>query len=227
MKTQTTRWRGSCGSRPFRLESVPRAIRGECGLLQGGLRRDARHRNVSATFDIAAPELRTPRLVLRRLSVDDATAVFAYARDTEVARFTLWSTHTSVAFTRTFLEELCRPYLLSWAIIPVDAPWPVGMVFLHTYSRRHMKAEIAFNLGRQSWGKGFATEASTAVVRYAFADLGLNRIEATCMPENTGSLRVLEKLGMTREGTMRLSHWRHDGFHDMVLCSVLRDQHGA
>ena len=84
-----------------------------------------------------------------------------------------------------------------------------------------MKAEIAFNLSRAHWGQGLATEAAGAALHHAFHELGLNRIEAACMPENTSSRKVLEKLGMICEGRMRKSHRRYDGFHDMDLFAVL------
>ena len=95
------------------------------------------------------------------------------------------------------------------------------MVFLHSYSRQHRKAEIAFNLARSHWRRGLATEAALAVLRVAFHELGLNRVEALCMPENLASIRVIERLGMRREGTMRKVHHRYDGFHDMELFALL------
>jgi len=168
--------------------------------------------------------MNTPRLGLRALCVDDAPAVFAYARDPEVARFTLWEPHASEEATRSFLTGLTGPFAMAWAIIPDESRAFAGMVFLHSLNAHHRKAELAFNLGRQSWNQGIATEAAAAVLGFAFGKLGLNRVEATCMPGNAGSRRVLEKLGMSQEGTMRSSHWRHDGFHDMVLFSVLRGE---
>ncbi len=98
------------------------------------------------------------------------------------------------------------------------------MVFLHSYSRQHQKAEIAFNLVKSRWRQGLATEAAEAVLRFAFHGLGLNRVEALCMPANAASMRVIEKLGMKREGTMRKVHHRYDGFHDMELFALLSSE---
>lgn len=186
-------------------------------------------RNVSRekmgdAFNGSAPEIRTQRLTLRRLSVDDASAVYDYASDQEVARFTLWPSHSSEEFTRKFLANLTSETVLSWAILMQETHEIAGMVFFHSLVRHHRKAEIAFNLGRRFWKKGIATEAATAALNFAFGPLGLNRVEATCMPANSGSRRVLEKLGMSREGTLRRSHCRHDGFHDMDLFSILADE---
>jgi ribosomal-protein-alanine N-acetyltransferase len=163
-------------------------------------------------------------ITLRALSVDDAPAVHAYASDAEVARFTLWPPHSSEAFSRQFVADLTHPTILSWAIVLKNEQRVIGIVFLHSFSKRHRKAEIAFNVARPSWKAGVATAAARAVLRFAFETLNLNRVEATCMPANVGSRRVLEKIGMTKEGVMRRSHSRHDGFHDMALFSILRDE---
>jgi [ribosomal protein S5]-alanine N-acetyltransferase len=179
---------------------------------------------MSDAFDPTAPEITTTRLNLRGLTTDDAQAIFRYASDPEVARFTLWPPHKSEEFTKGFLRLFTQPTFLSWAILPQDEEAVVGMVFLHSLNKQHKKAELAFNLARTHWKKGFVTEAAGAVLDFAFRHLALNRIEATCMPANVGARRVLEKLGLSREGRMRQSHFRYDGSHDMDLFAVLKDE---
>jgi ribosomal-protein-alanine N-acetyltransferase len=179
---------------------------------------------MSDTFDAPAPPLAAASFALRALAIEDAPDVFAYARDPEVARYTLWPPHKSVEFTRAFLRTFTAPTFLSWAIVPHDGGRVVGMTFLHTLNTHHGRAEIAFNLGRDHWGRGMATEAARLVLRHAFDRLELNRIEATCMTANAGSMRVLGKLGMVHEGKSRRSHRSHDGFHDMELFSILRTE---
>jgi ribosomal-protein-alanine N-acetyltransferase len=179
------------------------------------------------SFEIAAPVLETSKLRLRGLALDDAAAVFAYASDPEVARFTLWPPHNSEGFTRGFLRMLTGPAILGWAIVSRESGELLGVIFLHSLNRYHKRAEIAFNVAKRHWKRGIATEAATMVIRFSFAQFGLNRVEATCMPDNLGSRRVLEKLGMTHEGRSRRSHFRYDGYHDMDLYSILRDEMGA
>src|SRR5580692_11545277 len=172
-------------------------------------------------FERQPPVLEADGLTLRALSTDDAPAVFAYASDPEVARYTLWPRHESVEFTSQFLRVFTGAGFLSWAILPRGEETVAGMVFLHSLSTRHMKAEIAFNLARSHWRRGLATEAARTVLRHSFAELGLNRVEATCMPGNVASARVLVKVGMAHEGRSRRSHHRHDGFHDMDIYAIL------
>jgi [ribosomal protein S5]-alanine N-acetyltransferase len=181
---------------------------------------------MSDPFDIPAETMETERLVLRALSLDDAPQVFTYSRDPEVSRHTLWAAHESEEGAREFLAMLLRPAALSWAICTQDGRTLIGMVFFHSLSRHHRRAELAFNLGRDSWGRGYATEAARAAVGFGFARLSLNRIEATCMPANAASRAVLLKIGMSSEGTMRQSRRRHDGFHDMELFGIVRPQAG-
>jgi RimJ/RimL family protein N-acetyltransferase len=82
-------------------------------------------------------------------------------------------------------------------------------------------AEIYFKLLPESWGNGFATELARRIFQFAFQDLGLHRIEAGVATENVRSIRVLEKLGMTREGSRRKilpirGEWK-DNYHYAIL----------
>jgi ribosomal-protein-alanine N-acetyltransferase len=176
---------------------------------------------MSDAFDGPPPVLSTARLRLRGLTLDDSSAVHAYAFDPDVARFTPWKPLSSELFARGLIDIIMQPQFLSWAITVPPENLAVGMVFLQSFSRQHRKAEMAFNLAKSLWGQGLATEAAGAVLRFGFHELGLNRIEAMCMPQNAASGRVLGKLGMVCEGRMRKVHHRYDGFQDMDLFAML------
>ncbi|HXA13802.1 MAG TPA: GNAT family N-acetyltransferase [Opitutaceae bacterium] len=181
---------------------------------------------MSDAFDATPPAISTPRLRLRALLLEDAPAIHAYAFDPEAARFTPWRPHSSELFAKGLINVITQPQFLNWAVIMPPTDLAIGMVFLHSFSRQHQKAEIAFNLAQAHWNQGLATEAVGAVLHFAFHQLGLNRIEALCMPENLSSRKLLEKLGMTCEGRMRKVHHRYDGFHDMDLFAVLSNPSG-
>jgi ribosomal-protein-alanine N-acetyltransferase len=176
---------------------------------------------MSDAFDRTPPGISTPRLRLRALGSDDSRAVHAYAFDPDVARFMPWRPLGTEGFAKGLINLMTQPDYLNWAVTAPPADLAIGMVFLHSFSRQHRKAEIAFSLAKSHWRLGLATEAAQAVLRFAFHELGLNRVEALCMPENAASLRVIGKLGMRREGTMRNAHYRYDGFHDMELFALL------
>jgi ribosomal-protein-alanine N-acetyltransferase len=151
-------------------------------------------------FDRLPPEISTGRLRLRELRPEDSRAVHAYAFDPDVSRFMPWRPNSTEAFAKGLITVMTQPGFLSWAITAPPGDLAIGMVFLHAHSRQHHKAEIAFNLARSHWRKGLATEAAAAVLGFGFHELGLNRVEALCMPANAASMRVIEKLGMKREG---------------------------
>jgi RimJ/RimL family protein N-acetyltransferase len=151
----------------------------------------------------AATRLETASLVLRVPSVHDATAVFAaYATDPEVARHTTWAPHQTLDDTRGFLR-VCeqgweRGTVLSWAILQRARRQLLGVIDIRVEGHR---GEIGYVLARSAWGHGYATEAAGAVV--AWAGRFLHRVWAVVDVENLRSARVLEKVGMTREATLR------------------------
>src|SRR5208283_1719344 len=78
-------------------------------------------------------------------------------------------------------------------------------------------------IGVPFWGKGYSTEAARRVVRYAFEDLNLNRVYAHHMVRNPASGRVLEKIGMKREGLLRQRVRKWGVFEDVVWLAILQD----
>ena len=150
------------------------------------------------------PTLTTERLILRPFALSDAPAVQRLASDREIARNTLLIPHP-------YPEGAAEEWILGhddqsnnhiFAIAPRDGGDVMGAIGLHveTYHRR---AEIGYWLGVPYWGQGFVAEAAKAVVGYAFDELGMNRIFAFHFTRNPASGRVLQKIGMHREGTMR------------------------
>jgi RimJ/RimL family protein N-acetyltransferase len=147
-----------------------------------------------------APEsIETERLLLRRPRHSDAQNIFRnYAGDPQVTRFLSWPTHASVADTWAFLDWSDREW----------EQWPAGpyLVFLRDESSRRVlgsvglaftspeKAMAGYALSCEAWGKGFATEALSAVVSLA-RQLNLHELEAVCHADHAASARVLEKCG--------------------------------
>jgi [ribosomal protein S5]-alanine N-acetyltransferase len=147
----------------------------------------------------------TPRLLLRPPEVADAEAIFqAYAQDPEVTRYLIWRPHPDVATTEAFLAQCvdgwARGSHLTWVIVPRAEERPVGMISLQL---REFHAILGYVLARRLWGQGVMTEAVRVVVEAALAEPAIFRVWAVCDWENPGSARVLEKVGMEREGTMR------------------------
>jgi RimJ/RimL family protein N-acetyltransferase len=88
-------------------------------------------------------------------------------------------------------------------------------------NQRHARAEIGYWTAKSYWGRGFCTEAATAVLEYGFTALSLNRIQASVLPRNPASRRVLEKLGMQCEGLLRQYIRKHEIYEDLWMYSIL------
>lgn len=154
---------------------------------------------------LKVPEtLETSRLILRRPVSSDAEAVFEFARDPEVTRFMDWPTHTNVQEAKDYLRdciprwENAREY--DWMITLRDHNQVIGGVSIRV---RGHSADFGYVLNRTYWGHGFATEAANAVVSWVSGFDTIYRVWATCDTENLASVKVLEKVGLSREGILR------------------------
>jgi len=144
--------------------------------------------------------------VLRALGVEDADAVYAYARDPAVTEFVTWEPHTSIEQTVLYLMTVETAYrdagLLEWGVTLAGSGELIGTCGFARLELDHARGEIGYVVGRAHAGQGYATEAAAAVLRYGFAEIGLHRIEAQCVVDNAASARVLEKIGMRCEGVL-------------------------
>lgn len=175
------------------------------------------------------PELHTHRLLLRALDTRDVSDVFAYARDPDVARHTLWDPHRSLLDTRAFLDFVLDQHRTGrafiWGIVHLPDARVIGTIGLANYVSQHSRAEMGFALAKPYWNQGYTSEAVRAVLAFAFRDLQLNRLEAYCKPANTASARVLEKAGMMFEGVLRGREFMKGRFEDLKLYAIVRSDY--
>ncbi len=173
--------------------------------------------------------LPTERLVLREFTERDLQAVYEYASDSEVVRYMEWGPNTEKE-TRDFIkramashgEKPRRDYQL--AVVLKEEDRLIGSCGLHVSNPDHQEAWIGYCFNRHFWGKGYATEAARRLVAFGFDELKLHRIFATCDPQNKGSVRVLEKAGMRREGLLH-EHKRVKGrWRDSFLYAILNNE---
>lgn len=148
--------------------------------------------------------MKTSRLVLRRSRPEDAPAIFQrYAQDPDVTRYLAWKPHETIERTYAFLKRCETVWqtgeAFPWSIV-LEKEGLVGMVDLRLSEHR---AEIGYVLARSYWNHGYMTEAAQAVVDWALRQTEIHRVWAVCDVENAGSARVLEKVGMQREGILR------------------------
>ena len=144
----------------------------------------------------------TPRLRMRPFEEGDAEAVFAVFSDPEVGRW-VGGAHTTLDDSRAMVARARARELSMWAVEERDSGVLVGEVGLQPLELVGPEVEIGWTIGRDRWGRGYATEAAAPWLEVAFTTLGLGELLATVLPENAPSHRVAEKLGMRRLPELR------------------------
>jgi [ribosomal protein S5]-alanine N-acetyltransferase len=146
--------------------------------------------------------LETPRLLLRPFTPDDAVLVHAVYSDPEVMRYVATGPMKDLAITERLLEDYgvhqLRHGYSFWAVIERSSGTLIGDAGL--YLTPVGEVELGYTLGAAWWGRGYATEAAGRWLSVAFDELGLDEVIALAEPANVASLRVLDKLGMRRDG---------------------------
>ena len=175
---------------------------------------------------IYMPALDTPRLRLRKLTMQDATDIFRYSRDTQVARHVLWDAHRTIGDSRAYLRYMLRRYrqreAASWGIEYRATGQIIGTIGFMWIQTDNSAAEVGYSLSRDYWNRGLMTEALQAVIDYGFGRLNLNRIEAQHETTNPASGAVMLKCGMLKEGTLRQRLYNKGRYVDVDLYAILR-----
>jgi [ribosomal protein S5]-alanine N-acetyltransferase len=172
-----------------------------------------------------AHSLETARLMLREFSESDIAELVPLIGAPEVAATTLRIPHPyEEKHAREFLASGPKENELRLAIRLRSNGRLCGGMGLHP-EMQHRRAEIGYWIGVPFWGNGYATEAAREVVRYGFERLNLNRIFASHFKGNEKSGRVLEKIGMRHEGSVRQGVMKSGKFIDLEMYSILREDH--
>lgn len=176
------------------------------------------------------PVLETQRLILRPLTLDDVDSVYEYAKDPKVTEHVTWEAHKTSHDSKSFiLDHATRNYQRKipepWAItLRSNTKHVIGTVGCTWVSKNARSMEIGYVLGTHHWGQGLMPEASRAAIDYCFKEFDLNRIQARCMVENIASARVMEKIGMHFEGTMREAHYQRGRFWNLHHYAILKSE---
>jgi RimJ/RimL family protein N-acetyltransferase/GNAT superfamily N-acetyltransferase len=174
------------------------------------------------------PMLETPRLTLRPFALADAADVQRLAGDRAIADTTLNIPHPyddgmAEAWISTHQPKYAAGELANFAVIERAGDALVGAIGL-MIKRDYDRAELGYWIGRPYWGRGYCTEAARAVLAFGFTTLNLVRIHATHLSRNPASGRVMQKIGMTREGMLRQHVKKWDRHEDLVEYGILREE---
>ena len=172
------------------------------------------------------PVLETENLVLRPIGPEDARDLLAIFGDPRVMRYWSSPAFEGLEDARRLIEEIAWGLedcdLLECGVTVRGRDRVVGTCTLHRIDREHKRAEIGYSLAREAWGRGLMTEALSALIRHAFRDLDLHRLEADVDPRNDPSIRLLERLGFRREGLLRERYRVNGEVQDSLMFGLLR-----
>ena len=170
-------------------------------------------------------QLITSRLILRDFLATD----FNSLRELEAHPDTYYfeQANPSEETTRVQLEKMMehqgitprRYYRLAITIPPKDDV--IGRITLAHINEAIREWEFGWAIHPQEWGKGYATEAASRMMEFAFKELGVHRIIAMCHELNKASVRVMERLSMQQEGLLRETRWWHEDWHNELVYSIL------
>ena len=159
--------------------------------------------------NIGTKTLNTERLILRKLTVDDAKEAFDnWCSSDEVAKYVMWSKHKNLNVTKNLYkmweEEYKNLDTYRWIVKLKDTKELIGTIDVASKKFFEYGAcEIGYCYGKKYWGFGYASEALRAVIKFLFEEVKMDVIYAEHMEKNIASGKVMLKCGMKYEGTLR------------------------
>jgi len=173
------------------------------------------------------PVLRTKRLTLRRVSMNDSHGIYSCFSHPDTMRYMGTPLDDPLSITgivEDYMEGYDEGCSLIWSLESRETGDFLGTAGFEDFSFLDFKAEIGFTLLRTYQGMGYMSEAIKAIMEFGFETMELNRIEARVHPDNAGALKLLKKLGFTLEGRLRQSVFFNGHLHHQLVLSVLKEE---
>ncbi|MBL3645636.1 GNAT family N-acetyltransferase [Bacillus sp. RHFB] len=173
------------------------------------------------------PVIETKRLILREVTLEDAGDMFKYLSVTDVVKpmgldpfETVNDVWDEIKWYESIFEKGSG---IRWGITLKDSGKVIGSCGFLNMVTKHHRAEIGYELSKNHWGKGIASEALEAVVMYGYRHFHLERIEALIEPDNHPSQKLVEKQGFRREGLLRHYEFTRGKFDDLYMYSLIKE----
>jgi RimJ/RimL family protein N-acetyltransferase len=180
--------------------------------------------SVETNWRNALPVLTGAGVTLRELELSDAPALLAMLTTEEVTRFISPPPTTIEGFERFITwtrQQRAAGSYICFAVVPAGMSTAIGLFQVRSLSSDFSTAEWGFALGSAFWGTGAFSEGARLVVEFAFATVGIHRLEARASVENGRGNGALRKLGAVQEGLLRRAFLKNGRYHDQVLWSLI------
>ena len=173
------------------------------------------------------PVIKTERLILREVTKVDASDMLKYLSDKDVVTpmgLSPFQTEKDVWDEINWYKSIYDEGAgIRWGITLKDSGKVIGSCGFLNMLPKHYRAEVGYELSKDHWGKGIASEALEAVVKYGFDHFQLERIEALIEPANLPSQKLVEKQGFEREGLLRHYEFTCGKFDDLYMYSIIKE----
>lgn len=166
--------------------------------------------------------IETKRLLVRHFEFHDWQAVHEYTSDHSVMTYIPEGVF-SEEDAKDFVTQNCCDHARAFPVLLRDNNCLIGHISFHKYFGDHTY-EIGWVFNPKYYNRGYASEAAKAILKYGFEEMKLHRIVATCQPENPPSYRVMEKIGMRREGFFKKCIPHGDGWWDEYYYAILAEE---
>ncbi len=172
-------------------------------------------------------KLQTGRLNFRQVSKEDLNNIHALHSLPETDKFNTLGIPGTAQETEKIIYDWCSkqnaqpPASYIFCLELIDTKQFIGLIALNLGKPNYQTAEVWYKIHPDQWHNGYATEALSKILSFAFTNLKLHRIEAGCAVENIASIKVLEKLGMKKEGIKRKilpirGEWKDNYFYAIL-----------
>ncbi len=176
-------------------------------------------------FDVF-PLLETQRLILRPLAESDAQDIFEVFSDRKVMEFYDLLPFESLERAKEQIDFFTKGFeqkqMIRWGIELKENGKLIGTCGFFAFNVDAMKAELGYELNSTYQGKGLMTEAVSEAISFLFKQTSVNRVEAYVEPDNISSQKLAEKIGFTKEGTLRQYERCRGELIDICVFGLLR-----
>lgn len=170
--------------------------------------------------------IQTDRLIIREFNEDDFKSIHTYASKPEVTIYLPFGPNIEID-TQLFLKKVTNYKFQNprcdyeFAVVLKKNNILIGGCGIHIANIGNKEGSIEYCYDNQFWGKGYASESTNAILNFGFDKLNLHRIFGTCHPDNIGSAKVMEKVGMLKEGYLREHKFQKGRWRDSLIYSIL------
>lgn len=180
--------------------------------------------NIFLTF----PVIKCKRIILRKMRMKDANAIYNLLSDAKIVKYLGTNRHKNLNETKKYIKFCIHSYKYhgtgEYLMVLKDTCRVIGLCGFRSWDKYNRKAELSGCVERGYQGKNFIYEAITRLMTICFKKMGMNRLEGQIMPQNIPSVKLLSKIGMRYEGTLRKVYYYKNRFHDLKVYSILKKE---